>query len=61
MELNFAPNQDKLEWSDFYALCKRFCLDGFVDVMNAIAVKYLGVSDCMSLAPHSNIHGNTNK
>lgn len=36
-------NQDKLEWSDFYSLCKRFRLDGFVDVLNTIAVKYLGV------------------
>lgn len=36
-------NQDKLEWSDFYLLCKRFRLDGFVDVLNTIAVKYLGV------------------
>lgn len=36
-------NQDKLDWSDFYSLCKRFRLDGFVDVLNTIAVKYLGV------------------
>lgn len=41
--MNFAPNQDKLEWSDFYALCKRFCLDGFADVMDTIAMKYLDV------------------
>lgn len=36
-------NQDKLEWSEFYPLCKRFRLDGFADVLNTIAVKYLGV------------------
>ena len=36
-------NQDKLEWSKFYPLCKRFRLDGFADVLNTIAVKYLGV------------------
>lgn len=36
-------NQDKLEWMEFYSLCKRFRLDGFVDVLNTIAVKYLGV------------------
>lgn len=36
-------NQDKLQWCDFYAQCKRFRLDGFVDVMNTIAVKYLGI------------------
>lgn len=36
-------NQDNIQWSDFYALCKRFGLDGFVDVMNTIAVKHLGV------------------
>lgn len=36
-------NQDKVEWSEFYLLCKRFRLDGFVDVLNSIAVKYLGV------------------
>ena len=29
--------------SVFYAKCKRFKLDGFVDVLNTIAVKYLGV------------------
>lgn len=36
-------NQDKVEWTEFYSLCKRFRLEGFVDVMNSIAVKYLGV------------------
>ena len=36
-------NQDKIQWSEFYAECKRFRLDGFVDVLNTIAVKYLGV------------------
>lgn len=36
-------NQDKVEWMEFYSLCKRFRLDGFVDVLNTIAVKYLGV------------------
>ena len=36
-------NQDKLQWTDFYAQCKRFRLDGFVDVLNTIAVKWLGV------------------
>lgn len=36
-------NQDKVEWKEFYSLCKRFRLDGFVDVLNTIAVKYLGV------------------
>lgn len=36
-------NQGKLEWSEFYSLCKRFRLDGFADVLNTIAVKYLGV------------------
>ena len=35
-------NQDRIRWSDFYADCKRFRLDGFVDVLNTIAVKYLG-------------------
>ena len=36
-------NQERIRWSDFYADCKRFRLDGFVDVLNTIAVKYLGV------------------
>lgn len=36
-------NQGKVEWMEFYSLCKRFRLDGFVDVLNTIAVKYLGV------------------
>ena len=36
-------NQDKLCWTDFYAQCKRFRLDGFVDVLNTIAAKHLGV------------------
>lgn len=36
-------NQDKVEWMGFYSLCKRFRLDGFVDVLNSIAVNYLGV------------------
>ena len=36
-------NQDKLEWMEFYSLCKRFRLAGFVDVLNTIAVKNLGV------------------
>ena len=36
-------NQDKLEWSELYSLCKRFRLDGFADVLNTIAVKYLGI------------------
>lgn len=36
-------NQDKVEWKEFYSLCKRFRLDGFADVLNTIATKYLGV------------------
>ena len=36
-------NQNKLEWTEFYSLCQRFRLDGFADVLNTIAVKYLGV------------------
>ena len=36
-------NQNKFKWTEFYSLCKRFGLDGFVDVLNSIAVKYLGV------------------
>ena len=36
-------NQDKVEWMEFYSLCKCFRLDGFVDVLNTIAMKYLGV------------------
>lgn len=36
-------NQSKIQWTIFYAQCKHFRLDGFVDVMNSIAVKYLGV------------------
>ena len=36
-------NQDKLEWMEFYPLCKRFRLDGFADVLNTIATKYFGV------------------
>lgn len=36
-------NQEELQWCAFYAQCKRFRLDGFVDVLNTIAVKYLGV------------------
>ena len=36
-------NQERIRWSDFYADCRRFRLDGFVDVLNTIAVKYLGV------------------
>lgn len=36
-------NQDKVEWKEFYSLCKRFRLDDFADVLNTIAVKYLRV------------------
>lgn len=36
-------NQDKIQWTEFYTECKRFRLDGFADVLNTIAVKYLGV------------------
>ena len=36
-------NQDKIEWGEFYGLCKRFRLAGFVDVMNTISAKFLGV------------------
>lgn len=36
-------NQNKLEWTEFYFLCQRFRLDGFADVLNTIATKYLGV------------------
>lgn len=36
-------NQGKLQWTDFYARCKQFRLDGFVDVLNTIATKHLGV------------------
>lgn len=36
-------NQDNVEWTEFYSLCKRFRLDGFADVLNTIATKYLGV------------------
>ncbi len=36
-------NIENIEWNDFYEKCKRFRLDGFVDVLNTIAVKYLGV------------------
>ena len=36
-------NQAKVEWTEFYSLCKRFRLDGFADVLNTIATKYLGV------------------
>ena len=36
-------NQDKVEWTEFYSLCKRFRLDGFADVLNTIAVKNFGV------------------
>ena len=36
-------NQDKLQWEDFYVQYKHFRLDGFVDVLNTIAVRYLGV------------------
>ena len=36
-------NQNKLEWTEFYSLCQRFRLDGFADVLNTIATKYLGV------------------
>ena len=32
-------NQDKVEWKEFYSLCKRFRLVGFFDVLNTIAVK----------------------
>ena len=36
-------NQDKVVWKEFYSLCQRFRLDGFADVLNTIATKYLGV------------------
>lgn len=36
-------NQSKIQWTIFYAQCKHFRLDSFVDVLNTIAVKYLGV------------------
>lgn len=36
-------NQKKLHWTDFYAQCKRFRLDGYVDVLNTIAARHLGV------------------
>lgn len=37
-------NQDRMEWPAFYGLCKRFGLDGFADVLNTIAVRYLGLA-----------------
>ena len=36
-------NQDKVVWKEFYSLCQRLRLDGFADVLNTIATKYLGV------------------
>ncbi len=35
-------NEEKLCWNDFYALCREFRLDGFADVLNTVAVEYLG-------------------
>lgn len=36
-------NERRIVWSSFYEKCKEFKLDGFVDVLNTIAVKYFGV------------------
>ena len=36
-------NQDKVQWHEFYAQCQRYRLDGFVDVLNTIAVNYFGI------------------
>lgn len=36
-------NQDRMQWHEFYCQCQRYRLDGFVDVLNTIATKYLGV------------------
>lgn len=34
---------DKLDWNEFYKICDRFHFRRFVDVVNDIAVRYLGV------------------
>lgn len=35
--------QHNFNWDEFYALCKRFKFDKFVDLSNEIITKYLGV------------------
>lgn len=35
--------QDNIDWGEFYALCKKFKFDRFVDVSNEIIAKYFGV------------------
>lgn len=37
-------HQETLDWNNFYTLCKRFNLDGFVDVLNTIAAQRLGIT-----------------
>lgn len=36
--------QNNFEWDSFYALCRRFKFDRFVDVSNEIITKHLGVT-----------------
>lgn len=36
-------NGDKVDWQEFYRLCDKFHLRRFADLMNDIAVHYLGV------------------
>ncbi len=36
-------NQEKIAWAAFYKKCQQFRLNGFVDVMNTIAARHLGI------------------
>lgn len=36
-------NQKQIIWGDFYQKCREFGLDGYVDVLNVIVSRYLGV------------------
>lgn len=50
--------QNNFDWSEFYALCKTYKFDRFVDVSNAIITKYLGVElynkDVIKESPYTN-------
>ncbi len=36
-------NQSKVYWNRFYAQCKEYKYDRFVNVLNKIAIKYFGL------------------
>ena len=50
-------NAGKVDWNEYYSLCERFYFRRFSDVMNDIAVNYIGVkvdnSDIITNSPYT--------